>query len=195
VGKVFPRAAGRVIAVLICLSALGAVNGLIFTGARISYAMGADHRPFRALGRWHPGFGTPVGALLLQGALAAAIVVLAGSFIDTLLYTAPVVWLFFLGTGISLFVLRRKEPDRPRPYRVIAYPFTAPLFVAVCLFMTWNCLTYAWENKPYALAVVGSALLAGVPAYILCSRRSGVGPGAAVVTGNAGSSPANGPDS
>ncbi len=55
---VWPRAGGVFISVLICISALGAVNGLIFTGARISYAVGTDHRLFRWLGRWHPRLGT-----------------------------------------------------------------------------------------------------------------------------------------
>ena len=60
--RVFPAAAGRAIAVLICISALGAVNGLIFTGARISYALGAGHLVFRPLGNMasksrHPGLG------------------------------------------------------------------------------------------------------------------------------------------
>ena len=98
-GKVFPQAAGRVIAILICISALGAVNGLVFTGARISYALGADHKSFRPLGRWSPRLGTPVWALVVQGALSLAIVLTAGSFLDTILYTAPVVWLFFLATA------------------------------------------------------------------------------------------------
>ena len=62
VSAVFPRVAGRAVSVLVCLSALGAVNGLIFAGARISYAVGAEHRPLRLLGKWHPRTGTPVGA-------------------------------------------------------------------------------------------------------------------------------------
>ena len=106
--RVFPEAAGRAIAVLICISALGAVNGLIFTGARISYALGAGHLAFRPLGKWHQRLGTPVWALATQGVLSLAIVLLAGSFLDTIIYTAPVVWLFFLGTALSVFVLRRQ---------------------------------------------------------------------------------------
>jgi amino acid transporter len=61
---------GRLISALICISALGAVNGLILTGTRISYAVGADHRAFRPLGKWHPRTGTPVRALLVQVAIA-----------------------------------------------------------------------------------------------------------------------------
>ncbi len=122
VGKVFPQAASRIIAVLICLSALGAVNGLIFTGARISYALGADHRSFRPLGTWSRHLGTPVWALVVQGGLSLTIVLVAGSFIDTILYTAPVVWVFFLATALSVFVLRHQEPSYDvHPYLSLLY--------------------------------------------------------------------------
>jgi basic amino acid/polyamine antiporter, APA family len=121
-GRVFPQASSRVIAVLICISALGAVNGLVFTGARVSFALGTDHKSFRPLGRWSRRFSTPVWALVVQGVVSLAIVLTAGSFIDTILYTAPVVWLFFLATALSVFFLRHKEPRTLRPYKVMAYP-------------------------------------------------------------------------
>ncbi|MDI6855152.1 MAG: amino acid permease [Deltaproteobacteria bacterium] len=165
VGKVFPEAAARAIAVLICISALGAVNGLIFTGARISYALGADHRSFRPLGTWHPRLGTPVSALLVQGGLSLAIVMAAGSFIDTILYTAPVVWLFFLGTGLSVFVLRRKEPHFTRPYKVAAYPLTPLVFAASCTFMFYSSVSYALANTPLGLLLLAGVLLVGMLVY------------------------------
>ena len=105
--RLVPDSAARLISILICISALGAINGLIFTGARISYAMGSDHSTFRGLGTWDSRSGTPVRALVFQGLLSLAFILFAGSFIDTILYTAPVVWLFLLATGISIFVLRK----------------------------------------------------------------------------------------
>ena len=82
VAVVFPEIAGKAISVLICISTLGAANGLVFTGARISYAMGTEHTLFQRLGRWSRRFGTPVWALVAQGCLGLAIVLLAGSFIE-----------------------------------------------------------------------------------------------------------------
>jgi amino acid transporter len=163
--QVFPQIAGRVIALLICLSALAAVNGLIFTGARISYALGADHQSFRPLGRWNRRLGTPVRALIVQGALSLAIVLVAGSFLDTILYTAPVVWLFFLGTALSVFVLRRKDPDLPRPYQVLAYPLLPLIFSACCLFMLYNSASYALTKKPLGLFSLLAVLLVGMIIY------------------------------
>ena len=67
VASVFPEAAGSMVSALICLCALGAVNGLVFAGARIAYAVGRDHRLFGALGRWSERTGTPVRALIRPG--------------------------------------------------------------------------------------------------------------------------------
>jgi len=165
VGQVFPQAAGRVIAVLICISALGAVNGLVFTGARISYALGADHRLFQPLGKWHRRLGTPVWALTVQGGLSLAIVLFAGSFLDTILYAAPVVWVFFLATAASLFRLRYKEPDLKRPYRATGYPATTLIFAFSCLFMLFSSVSYALSHKPYGLLVLMGVLAPGAISY------------------------------
>ena len=170
VGRTFPQIAGRVIAILICISALGAINGLIFTGARISYALGVDHRSFRPLGKWSQVLGTPVWALVVQGTLSLAIVLVAGSFIDTILYTAPLVWLFFLATAFSVIVLRRREPDMPRPYKVMAYPLSPLVFAAFCVFMLFSSTAYAIGRKPLGLLFLVGILLLGVMVYWLSDR-------------------------
>ncbi len=122
VARLLPASASRLVAVLICISALGAANGLTFTGARISYALGREHPVFAPLGRWSARLGTPARALAIQGFLSLLVIVLAGSFINAILYSAPVVWGFFLATAASVFVLRKKDRDLPRPYRVHGYP-------------------------------------------------------------------------
>jgi APA family basic amino acid/polyamine antiporter len=169
-GIEFPQAAGRAIAVLVCISALGAVNGLIFTGARISYALGADHQSFRPLGRWSPHLGTPVWALVVQGAVSLAIILAAGSFIDTIIYTAPVVWLFFLGTALAVMVLRHKEPRQPRPYKVLAYPLFPLIFAACCIFMLFNSASYALARKPLGLLFLIGVLWLGAMVYWFSNR-------------------------
>jgi len=171
-GRIFPAAAQRLIAVLICISALGAVNGLVFTGARISYALGRDHKTFQPLGQWSPRLGTPVWALIVQGGLSLAIVLAAGSFIDTILYTAPVVWLFFLATALSLFVLRRKDPHLPRPYRVSAYPLIPLIFSFCCLFMLYSAASYALAYRPFGLLVLTGVLSFGLVIYWLADRKA-----------------------
>lgn len=172
VARVFPAAAARGIAVLICISALGAVNGLILTGARISYALGADHRAFHLLGVWHPRLGTPVWSLVIQGAISLGIILLAGSFLDTIIYTAPVVWLFFLGTGLAVFVLRRREPGLARPYRVPAYPLPPLLFSLCALFMLASSASYAWHKVPWGLFLLALVLSSGALVYYLTEPPS-----------------------
>ncbi len=162
---VLPDAAGRLIAALVCISALGAVNGLVMTGARITYALGADHAVFGVLGRWDPHQGTPVRALAVQGALAFGVVLIAGDFMKTLLYTAPVYWFFALATGLSVFVLRVREPGTPRPVRTPGYPVTPILFALVCVFMIYSSVTYAIGKMPWSLAVLGGVLAAGGGVY------------------------------
>jgi amino acid transporter len=167
VATLLPKTAGAAVGVLVCISALGALNGLTFTGARITYAMGAEHATFRRLGTWSRRFGTPVWALLLQGCICSAMILVLGGFVETVIYTAAVFWLFLLGTAASVFVLRVREPDVPRPYTAVGFPITPVLFVAVCGFMVYCCVTYAWDYKRLSLGVSAFILAAGAAVYVL----------------------------
>ncbi|MHC4926904.1 MAG: APC family permease [Planctomycetota bacterium] len=168
--RVFPGGASRMIAALICVSALGAMNGLIFTGARISYALGQDHRLFGLLGHWKSSSAGPVRALVLQGGLSLLVALVAGSFIDTILYTAPAVWLFFLGTGFSVFVLRKKSPSTFPIVGPIRSRVVPVLFCGTCLFMLGNCVHYAFIHKPAALGLLAVLLATGAIVYILTAK-------------------------
>lgn len=164
-------AGATIIGALVILAALSSINGTIFTGARTTYALGQQHRPLRALGRWAHGADAPVGALLAQGAVALALVALGAltrdGFATMVEYTAPVFWLFFLLVGVSLFVLRRKEPAAPRPFRVPLYPVTPLVFCGVCAAMLCSSLAYTGLG-----ALVGVAVLAaGLPLLLLGEER------------------------
>lgn len=166
ISTVFSDRASAIISALVCVSALGAVNGLIFTGARISYAVGKDHRLFRPLGRWHANTGTPVRALLLQAAIAIALIVSLGSFLNAVLYTAAPVYLFYLATTLSVIVLRRKDPLAKRPYRMWGYPFTTVVFCITCAFLACSAIAY----KPWITLAAMLILLGGIPLYALSNR-------------------------
>lgn len=166
VSAALPRMAGGLVSALICVSALGGVNGLVFTGARISYAVGAEHPLFRFVGRWHPRFGTPAAALLLQGGIAVTLIVVLGSFVDAILYTAATVYSFYLGSTLAVIVLRFKEPHVERPYRVPGYPLTPLVFAGVCAFLIYSAVVY----KPW-IALVSCGLLAlGLPLWLASNR-------------------------
>jgi len=171
IATAFPRIGSRLISALVCTSALGAVNGLIFTGARISYAMGAEHRTFRVLGRWHDRTGTPAWSLLVQGIIAVSLIMVFGTFIDTILYTAAAVYAFYLGTSLAVIVLRFKEPNVERPYRVTGYPATTLIFSAVCALLIYSCVTYALATRRVSIVVLLGVLVAGMLVYWLTDVR------------------------
>jgi len=171
VSMVFPKIGGSLISALVCISALGALNGLVFTGARISYALGAEHRAFSILGRWHGRTGTPIWALSVQGAIALALIVIFGSFVDTILYTTTAVYAFYLATSLSVIVLRFKEPQVERPYRVTGYPVTTLIFCAACVFLIYSSVSYAWTEKRASLILLLVILSVGVLLYWLCQRH------------------------
>ncbi len=167
ISTVFPVVGSRLISALVCISALGAVNGLIFTGARISYAMGEDYRLFKVLGRWDPRTGTPVWALGVQGAIALGLIVAFGGYLDAVLYTAAAVYAFYLGTSLSVIVLRFREPRVERFYKVTGYPVTPLIFSGVCGLLIWSSINYARAVKPTSLKVLAVMLLAGLVVYWL----------------------------
>lgn len=151
---------GRFISALICVSALGAINGMVFTGARIYYAMGTEHRLYAWLGQWDQRKGTPIPSLLIQAVVTLALIVgfgwYQGGFKALAVFTTPVFWIFFLPIGFSLFVLRWREPHIERPYRVPLYPVVPILFCLSSLFMLWSSLTWAYTNRGYeALWAIG----------------------------------------
>lgn len=172
VTRVFPAIGSRVVSALVCVSALGAVNGLILTGARISYALGSEYRMFRFLGSWHKHTGTPVPALTVQGLIALCLILVFGGYIDAILYTAAAVYAFYMATSLSVIVLRYKQPHIERPYRVIGYPFTPLLFSTVCGFLIYNSISYALSYKKISLMVLLAALLTGIAVYVYTEVHS-----------------------
>jgi len=178
----FGPAGERVLALLVAVSALTSINATMIVGARTGYALARDWPALGWLGGWDSARGTPRTALLLQCAAALALVglggALGGGFRAMVEFTAPVFWLFFLLTGLSLFVLRRREPDRPRPFRVPLYPLLPALFCAACAGMLWSSLSYvsAQHLGGFNAAWIGVAVLAAgvlVLALLLALQRRG----------------------
>ncbi|HET9252014.1 MAG TPA: amino acid permease [Candidatus Eisenbacteria bacterium] len=163
-----------VISVLVAVAALTSANASVFTGARANYAWGLDVPRFGFLGRWSERSGTPTGGLLVQGAVALLLVLLGTltrkGFVTIVEYTAPVFWFFFLLAGVALFVLRRRDPNASRPFRVPLYPFTPLLFCMTSAYLLYSSLAYTGIG-----ALVGAAVLgAGALMLFVFSPRPGV---------------------
>ncbi len=160
------------LSVAVAISALGSANATIITGARTTYALGRDFGAFQSLGRWNDRDSTPVNALFLQGALALGLVafgaVARSGFEAMVAYTAPVFWFFLALVALSVIVLRQREPERPRPFRVPFYPVIPLIFFGVALFMLYASIRYAGTG---ALIGVG-VMLAGLPVLLLVRART-----------------------
>lgn len=165
-----------ILSLIVVAAALSTLNATVFTGARTTYAMGRDFAAFRALGVWKERSNTPVNALIVQGIVALALVLLASftpdGFETMVAYTAPAFWLFFLLTGVSLFVLRGQKPLTEQPYRVPLYPMTPVLFCAMCAYMLYSSASYAMSKDPSSIgAQLGiGVLLAGLPLLWLARK-------------------------
>jgi APA family basic amino acid/polyamine antiporter len=164
-----------VLAVTVCIAALSTLNGTIFTGARVYYALGRDLPVLRRLGVWDPRGLNPAKGILVQGAIALALVVFGAATRDGFQamvdYTAPVFWFFMLLVGVALFVLRRGEPGATLPFRVPLYPLTPILFCLTCAYLLYSSLVYTGLGALVGIAV----LLAGVPLlWVSRMRREAV---------------------
>lgn len=166
VATLFGPAAGKLIAAVILVSMFSAANGLALTSPRLYYAMANDGVFFRRLGEVHPRFGTPAFAIA-AGATWAAVLAASGTFEQLLTYVVFSGWVFYGLGALSIFVLRRRAPDAPRPFRVPGYPLTPALFVLAAGAIVVNAIF----TQP-SRALVGLAVMAaGVPAYLLWRRR------------------------
>ena len=158
-----------VISILVAISSLTSANASIMTGARSAYALGRDVPAFAFLGRWDGARKTPIVALCVQGFLTVALVLFGaytrGSSINesalrTMIdYTAPVFWLFFLLTGVALFVLRRREPQVARPFRVPLFPITPLAFCFAAAYLLYSSLNYVRSGAIAGLIVLASGIL------------------------------------
>jgi basic amino acid/polyamine antiporter, APA family len=164
----FPGTAKSLIATLISISALGATSGMIFAGARVSQALGEDHLVFRPLKKINPRLKTPLRALLLQALIACLLIVILGSHVEMIIYTSPVLYLFFIATNLAVIVLRFRQPELPRPYRVTAYPLPILVFAAVCLFLLYETISY----KPILACCGYGVMLLGLIAFAIEQKFS-----------------------
>jgi len=168
--RVWGSGGEKLISIMIAISALTSVNGSMIVGARSNYALGRDFPMFRLLARWDEASGSPRSAMLVQGAIAFALVIFGAiqnaGFKGLVEYSLPVFWGFFLLVGVALFVLRAREPDAPRPFRVPGYPVVPALFVAVCAYLLYASLAY---HRAHAL--VGIAVLAVGGVVLLFGNR------------------------
>ena len=171
--------AAVLLALLVCVSVLTTMNAAIFTGARTTYAMGRDFALFGKLGTWRERGSTPANALLLQGMITLTLVAASAAtpdgFSAMVAYTSPVFWTFFLLTGLTLFLFRRKGGQHP-VFRVPLHPLVPALFVLMCAYMLYSSIDYV-RNPDYGpkfgFAVFAGLVVmaAGIPLYFFSKKK------------------------
>jgi len=163
---IFGAAGASIISIAVIVSTFGALNGSILATARIHFAMARDNLFFNNVGRVHPKFRTPHVSLVVQGAWSC-ILVMSGSFDTITDYVIFAAWLFYMLGAFGVFILRKKMPDEPRPYKVWGYPATPIIFVLFSFLFLINSIISDTED-----AAMGSILiLLGVPLYFYWKNK------------------------
>jgi APA family basic amino acid/polyamine antiporter len=190
--NIFGPAAATIMAVLIIVSTFGCNNGLILSGARVYYAMAKDGLFFKSTGRLNEKLVPAVG-LILQGIWAALLVLPRtrlrdavgaplldpttgmeryGNLYSNLLdYVVFSVLVFYVLTIAGIFVLRRKRPDAPRPYRAFGYPVVPVLYIVAAVTIMVVLALYRTQTTWPGLLIV----LLGIPVYYFWHHKSGAG--------------------
>ena len=163
--RVLGPVGGTLVSTIILLSIIGSLNGAILTCPRVYFAQAQDGLFFRRFGEVHPRYKTPAFAILAQGVWAAVLIV-SGSYETLIDYAMFAIWLSYVFMIAGVLVLRRTQPDLPRPYKMWGYPVTPLLFLGVALWFLGNMLV---TRPTPSLAALG-LIAAGVPVYFVWRR-------------------------
>jgi APA family basic amino acid/polyamine antiporter len=162
---VWGDAGATVTALLVMISTFGCANGLILTGARVIYAMARDRLFFASAGRLNAAT-VPAVALVLQAAWSSLLTV-SGTYSELLDYVIFAQLLFYVLTVGAVFILRRRLPDAPRPYRAWGYPLIPAAYILTACALMLDLLVirprYTWPGLLIALSAI--------PVYTWMVRR------------------------
>jgi APA family basic amino acid/polyamine antiporter len=141
---------------------------MLLAGARVYYAMSRDGLFFKSVGKLSGRSNTPVNSLWVQWAWTC-LLCLSGSYGQLLDYVIFAVLLFYILTIVGLFVLRRTQPETPRPYKAFGYPLLPALYIVMA---TWICVVLLRYKPQYTWPGLVLVLL-GVPVYLFWKRSAG----------------------
>ena len=127
--------AKRILSIILMISTLGAANGLILTSGRIIYATGRDNKIFHWFAKTHHLTKTPVRGLIVQFVLGSTAIMVMDNPFKLVIFTGFAYWAFSSLVPVALVILRWKDPQRPRPFRALLYPFSPVLFFLASFIM------------------------------------------------------------
>jgi APA family basic amino acid/polyamine antiporter len=163
--RVMGPVGGTLVSLIILLSIVGTLNGCFLTMPRVYFAQARDGLFFRRFAEIHPRYQTPGFAIAAQ-AVWSAVLILTGSYETLVVYAMFALWLMYAFMIVGVMVLRRTQPDLPRPYRMWGYPVTPVLFLGIALLFLGNTLITTPGPSLAGLGLIG----AGVPVYFVWRR-------------------------
>jgi len=155
----------------VVVSTFGTLNGSMMTGPRVFYAMAEDGLFFRGLAQIDPRYGTPSRAIAMSIVLGVVFVSVRG-FAELADQFIIGIWPFYALGVLAVFVLRKRYPDRPRPYRTWGYPFVPAIFLTATLYLLGSYLV----TEPLLFVISFGVIATGVPVYFLWTRRASTSP-------------------
>lgn len=158
---IFGGVGTRIIAVMIMISTFACNNGLIMAGARVYYTMAKDGLFFKKAALLNAS-GVPAWALWFQ-CVWASLLCLTGRYGDLLDFVMIIVIIFYILTIYGLFILRRKQPDTPRPYKAFGYPFVPVIYIVFASAICVALLVTRFSTCGWGVLI----MLAGIPVYYL----------------------------
>jgi len=158
--------AANLLGALAVVVLLGSLSAMTIAGPRVYFAMARDGAFFQSAARIHPRFHTPAVAIAAQTAWSA-LLILTNNKMELAEYTGFAVLLFSSVAVSTLFVLRRRHPDEPRPFKALGYPVAPAIFVLASLVIMVAAIAGRPGPSLYGALIIG----AGVPVYYLFAKR------------------------
>lgn len=159
--RIFGQTGAGIIAIGISFLLLSTISSYVFIGPRIMETMGEDYSYIRILSK-NNSQGIPIYAFILQLAICL-LFIFTSSFEQVLMYTGIALIITNSATVAAVFVLRKREPELPRPYKVWGYPWTPILFLAVNAWI----LFYTFKEQTVESIIGVSLFLASILLYYL----------------------------
>ena len=142
------------VTIVLLVSLVASASAMTIAGPRVYYALGSDSPVFAFLSRTTSTTGAPLTALLVQGVVTSAVLLLGR--VDQIQQYSGFTLTLFASLAVSCVIVRRiRHPEMPRPFRVFAYPLTPLLFIGVSLWMMYWALQGRPLESLLALATVG----------------------------------------
>jgi APA family basic amino acid/polyamine antiporter len=159
-------AGAALVTVAILISTLGSNNGIVFTAARIPYAMAKGGLFFQSMAQVNARFHTPLVALIVQGVMAC-ILTLSGTYDQLYTYVVFASWLFYAMSCGAVIILRRKAPQMARPYKTWGYPIVPVVFILFAIWLMVNTIIEA----PRDAAIGAGIIVLGLPLYFYWQHK------------------------